>query len=106
MVKNVKNGIFRKSYEDWVGIFIKKCHFDRVRFDDQKVVVLDKSVFRLSDCIGKKPGEPSSACQRHLIRGPWTGAVVGGTRVVGYGGSVDQWVVPVVWVRDVPWPSP
>ena len=60
-------------------------------FDHLEMVVLDKVVFWTLDCIQKKPGERSWACQTPgpgiLTTGMvWCG--VGGTRVMGYGDMV------------------
>ena len=70
------------------------------------MAVLDKSVFRVFDCIQMKPGEPSPACQtradgvpgpaRHVDAG---GSGRGGTRDMGYGTWCVPWCLPVVWVR-------
>ena len=68
------------------------------------LTILDISVFWPGDCIQKKPGEPSLASETRGMVAPTLGMVVVGTRVMGYGVVVDQWCVPVVWVRACPTP--
>ena len=73
------------------------------------MAVLDKSVFRVLDCIGKKPGErylgvvqPAGEGDDGGVGG---GARGGGTRGSGYWDMVRTLVPPVVWVRAASLPG-
>ena len=65
-------------------------------------MVLNISVFRTTDCIRKKPGEPCRNTEQGYGEEPCSRVVGWGTRGSGCGRVVDPWWHPVVWVRVTP----